>query len=214
MAASYALPPDYDAFVRSQAFPPGRDTVTGRTALEGRVVHIADIGADPDYAMLETISLGKIRTALGVPLLRGAEPIGVAWLARQRAEPFTERQIELVRTFADQAVIAIENTRLLDVCCVASQSSILQMSPRTRLTALGTRSAAISSSWAVVAPYSRCRCARTVRFSEISSSTGRKCGRSLTDRSRCCRISPRRRSSRSTMRSYWRKSVSARPSCA
>jgi GAF domain-containing protein len=113
MAASYALPPDYDAFVRSQAFPPGRGTVTGRTALEGRVVHIPDIGADPDYAMPETISVGKIGTALGVPLLRGAEPIGVVWLARQRAKPFTERQVELVRTFADQAVIAIENTRLL-----------------------------------------------------------------------------------------------------
>jgi two-component system, NtrC family, sensor kinase len=113
MAASYALPPDYDAVVRSQAYRPGRGTVTGRTALEGRVVHIPDIGVDPDYAMPDTISIGKVRTALGVPLLRGAQPIGVVWLARQRAEPFTERQIELVRTFADQAVIAIENARLL-----------------------------------------------------------------------------------------------------
>src|SRR5215469_16012304 len=84
MAASYALPPDYDDFVRSQPFLPGRGTVTGRTALEGRVVHIADISADPDYAMPETTSIGKIGTALGVPLLREAEPIGVVWLARQR----------------------------------------------------------------------------------------------------------------------------------
>src|SRR5208282_936300 len=114
VVAGYALPPDYDAFLRSQTLLPGRGTMAGRTALEGRVVHIADIAADPDYAMPESTSLGKIRTSLGVPLLREHEPIGVMWLARQRVEPFSERQIELVSTFADQAVIAIENTRLLN----------------------------------------------------------------------------------------------------
>jgi two-component system, NtrC family, sensor kinase len=113
VAASYALPPEYDAFIRSQTFLPGGGTVTSRTALEGRVVHITDVSADPNYVMPETISIGKIQTPLGVPLLRESEPIGVIWLARQRVHPFSDRQIELVSTFADQSVIAIENTRLL-----------------------------------------------------------------------------------------------------
>ena len=102
---------ELNAVLRQQAIVPGRGSISGRTALEGKVVHIVDVQADPDYSFTAS---SEIRTGLGVPLLREGTVIGTFALTRNNVEPFTERQIELVRTFADQAVIAIENTRLLD----------------------------------------------------------------------------------------------------
>src|SRR5262249_31061912 len=113
VASSFsAAEPEYWAALRRRRFVPGRDSIVGRVALEGRVVHVADILADPDFAVPETARAGR-RTILGVPLLREGEVLGTINLGRKQVQPFTERQIELVRTFADQAVIAMENARLL-----------------------------------------------------------------------------------------------------
>jgi GAF domain-containing protein len=110
--SAYAADPEFWANIRQRAIVPGRETIAGRVALEGRVVHVADLAADPDYAVPEAVATGN-RTVLGVPLLREGAVLGTIGLARNRVQPFTERQIELVRTFADQAVIAMENARLL-----------------------------------------------------------------------------------------------------
>ncbi len=107
-AAVFGLPPETPGLVLEVT----RGSIVGRVVLEGGIVHVDDVATDPEY-MLRLIDLAGQRSVLGVPILREDEPIGVFTLARRRVEPFTERQIELVRTFADQAVIAMENARLL-----------------------------------------------------------------------------------------------------
>jgi GAF domain-containing protein len=112
LVADYAVSPEWSAISRSRTWRPGDATVVGRTLLQRRMVHVLDVAAEPRHHP-EAVTIGGMRTALGVPLLREGDPIGTIHLARRRVEPFTERQIELVRTFADQAVIAMENARLL-----------------------------------------------------------------------------------------------------
>jgi signal transduction histidine kinase len=112
--ANFGYSPEYAKFLETQKMSPGRGTITGRAVHERRAVQIADVTVDPEYAMPETYKLGRARTVLSVPLLRENEPIGTINLARRRVEAFTEKQIGLATTFADQAVIAIENVRLFD----------------------------------------------------------------------------------------------------
>jgi signal transduction histidine kinase len=114
LVASHAFSDDYVAYMKTKPIIPGRNTLVGRTALEGCTVHIADCLADPEYSWPESQKRGSFRTMLGVPLLREREPIGVLALTRSQVRPFTEKQIELVTTFAAQAIIAIENARLLN----------------------------------------------------------------------------------------------------
>jgi signal transduction histidine kinase len=101
-------------FLNTVAIEPGRGTMVGRVLLDGKTVHMHDIQADPDYKLSGVVALGGYRTMLGVPLLRQGEPIGVLVLVQSAVRPFTDKQIELATTFADQAVIAIENLRLFD----------------------------------------------------------------------------------------------------
>ncbi len=113
-AAGFSLNPEYIEIERATPILPGPGSVIGRAALERKVARIDDALADPKYEMKKAASIAQICSMIGVPLMREGEPIGVIALARDRVEPFTDREIELVTTFADQAVIAIENVRLFE----------------------------------------------------------------------------------------------------
>ncbi len=113
-AEAYGYSSEFIEYLRALPVERGRGTATGRALLERRVVHIADVLADPDYTWAEAQRLGGYRTVLGVPMLREGIPVGVLTLTRSEVRPFTDKQIELVSTFADQAAIAIENVRLFD----------------------------------------------------------------------------------------------------
>src|SRR5262245_44360941 len=104
----------YVEYLFKHSIRPGRGSLVGRTAVERKTVHLPDCLADPEYDMLESQQVGGQRTMLGVPLLRAGVVIAVISLQRNYVKPFTDRQIELITTFADQALIAIENVRLFD----------------------------------------------------------------------------------------------------
>ena len=112
--ASHGCPIEYDEYMQSHPVEPERGTVAGRVLLEGKPIHITDVQADPEYTMIGISKRAGFHTILGVPLLREGYPIGVIILGRKTVRAFTDKQIELATTFADQAVIAIENVRLFD----------------------------------------------------------------------------------------------------
>jgi signal transduction histidine kinase len=112
--SNYGFSPELIAYADTHPFTAGTGSTTARVVLEGKPIHNPDVLADPDYQASEYQRLGNYRTMLGIPLLREGIPIGVFILTREQVRPFVDRQIELGTSFADQAVIAIENVRLFD----------------------------------------------------------------------------------------------------
>ena len=140
--ASYGLSREFEEYMRERPIVPGRGTVLGRAVIDRRAIHVHDVEVDPEYTLTEGARIAGFRTVLGVPLLREGTPIGVIILSRSTVRPFTNKQIELATTFADQAVIAIENVRLFDE--VQARTRELAQSV-DELRALGEVSQAVNS---------------------------------------------------------------------
>jgi two-component system, NtrC family, sensor kinase len=137
-AEAYGYSSEFIEYIKAMPVERGRGTATGRALLEGRVIHIADVLADPDYTWAEAQRLGGYRTVLAVPMLREGVPTGVLTLTRSEVRPFSDKQIELVSTFADQAAIAIENVRLFDE--IQDKSRQLQMASENKSTFVSSMS--------------------------------------------------------------------------
>jgi two-component system, NtrC family, sensor kinase len=115
MIVAYNAPQELKAYVAENPIRPGRDSTAARAALERRTVHIPDVLADSEYSF-GTKNIDKLRTTLGVPILKGDDLLGVMTIFHvERVNPFTDKQIALVETFADQAAIAIDNVRLAKI---------------------------------------------------------------------------------------------------
>jgi len=111
-AASYGYSSEFSDFIHNTPVQMDRSSIAGRALVEGRIVQIPDVQADPEYTFSPGLDSGDFRTALGVPMLREGVPIGVLALTRKEVRPFSDKQMDLITTFADQAAIAIENVRL------------------------------------------------------------------------------------------------------
>ncbi len=114
LASTFGFSPEYKEYMISQPIAPGRETLVGRATLEGKVIQIPDALNDPEYTWRKSQRRGGYRTMLGVPLLREGTPVGVLSVTREEVKLFTDREIALLTTFADQAVIAIENVQLFE----------------------------------------------------------------------------------------------------